>query len=163
MQARETQGKESATRRKSGWSRLTRFSGAPIALGVVAGLVICGLIYLAITLFSPHSPHQPDIQPTARAICADLTGQRYDDLYTRLTPALQGQGTEAQFVASQRELDQLQGKVTACVPGTPAMNGATGTVAFTLTRAGSAQPVAAQATLAASGGVWRVASYSGAF
>lgn len=140
--------------------RPRRAPAMPVLLGALAGLAICGLGYLALNLITGR---QPDVQPTARAICADLTARRYDHLYTLLTPALQTQGTQAQFVASQRELDSLLGPVTACAPGSPTISGATATVSFSLTRAGSIQPTTAQATLTASGDAWRINAYSGAF
>lgn len=132
----------------------------PVLLGALAGLALCGLGYLTLNLLSGH---QPDAQPTARAICADLTAQRYDQLYTLLDPALQAQGTEAQFAASQRELDQLQGRVTSCAPGAITLSGDNASVPFSLTRAGSSQPAVAQATLTSTGTTWRIAAYTGAF
>jgi hypothetical protein len=142
------------------WARLSRIGAAPVLLGALAGLALCGLGYLALTLLTPPLP---DIQPTARAICADLTAQRYDALYGLLDPALQGQGTEAQFAASQRELDQLQGVVTVCAASATSVSGARGSVTFTLARAGSRQPVSAQATLSSDGAAWRISGYTGAF
>ncbi len=140
--------------------RWRRLIATPILLGALAGLALCGLGYLALNLFSGH---QPDAQPAARAICADLTTQRYDQLYTLLDPALQAQGTEAQFAASQRELDQLQGRVTTCAPGATTISGASASVAFSLTRAGSPQPASALASLTSDGTSWRIAAYTGAF
>ncbi len=133
---------------------------APVLLGVLAGLALCGLGYLTLTLLTPR---QPDVRPTARAICADLTGQRYDQLYMLLAPALQAQGTEAQFIASQRELDQLQGRVTDCSTSSVAISGASASVTFTLMRAGATQPTTAQASLGADGNAWRITAYTGAF
>src|SRR5512143_1080980 len=83
----------------------------PIALGVVAGLAICATGAFVQIHFHPPIP---DPAPTARAICAALSSQRFDSLYGLLTPNLQTQGTQAQFVASQRELDRLLGPVRAC-------------------------------------------------
>jgi hypothetical protein len=140
--------------------RSRRLLAAPLLLGVLAGLALCGLGYLALTLLSPR---QPDIQPAARAICADLTGQRYDQLYALLDPALQAQGTQAQFVASQRELDQLQGPVTSCAIASSSASSASGSVTFTLTRSGSPQPTSAQVSLTTDGASWRITAYTGAF
>ncbi len=133
---------------------------SPVLLGVLAGLALCGLGYLALALLAPH---QPDVRPTASAICADLTSQRYDQLYTLLAPGLQAQGTEAQFIASQRELDQLQGHVTGCAITGSNVSGASASVTFTLMRAGSTQPTTAQASLGAAGNTWRITAYTGAF
>lgn len=140
--------------------RWRRLIATPVLLGALAGLALCGLGYLALNLLSSH---QPDVQPTTRAICADLTTQRYDQLYTLLDPALQAQGTEAQFAASQRELDQLQGRVTTCAPDAATISGANASVTFSLTRAGSPQPIAAQASLTSGGSSWLIAAYTGAF
>lgn len=143
--------------------RARRVAVPPILLGALAGLVLCGLGYLALNAFAPrHSPSQMDAQPTLRAICADLTGQRYDHLYTLLDPTLQAQGNQAQFVASQRQLDTLLGPVTACAPGSPTLSGSSVSVSFSLTREGARQSAPAQATLASEGGAWRITSYSGA-
>jgi hypothetical protein len=139
------------------WRRLTF---APLLLGGLAGLALCGLGYVALVL---SAPRQPDIAPTARAICADLSGQRYDDLYTRLDPALRAQGTEAQFAASQRELDQLQGVVTACATTSSNVSGGEATVIFSLTRAGSHQPTRAQASFTSDGSTWHITAYSDTF
>ena len=140
--------------------RWRRLIATPVLLGALAGLALCGLGYLALNLLSGH---QPDVQPTARAICADLTTQRYDQLYTLLDPALQAQGTEAQFIASQRELDKLQGPVTGCDTASVTVSGANAGVTFTLTRTGSRQPASAQATLTMDGASWHVTAYTGAF
>lgn len=135
-----------------------RLAYAPLLLGALAGLALCALAYVALTLFTPH---QPDITPAARAICADLTSQRYDDLYTQLDPALRAQGTAAQFAASQRELDQLKGSVTACSTASASVSGSAASLTFTLTRA--RKPASAQATLTSDGGTWRITAYSDTF
>lgn len=139
---------------------MRRLPAAPVLLGALAGLALCGLGYFTLSLIYPRPP---EIQPTARAICADLTAQRYDQLYTLLDPALQAQGTEAQFVASQRELDKLQGPVTGCATASVTVSGANAGVTFTLTRTGSRQPASAQATLTMDGASWHVTAYTGAF
>jgi hypothetical protein len=143
-----------------GAMRLRRAPAMPVLLGALAGLALCGLGYLALNLFTNR---QPDTQPTVRAICADLTTQRYDHLYTLLSPTLQTQGSQAQFVASQQEIDALLGPVKACAAGSSSISGSTATIGFSLTRAGSVQPAPAQATLTASGGAWRISAYTGAF
>ncbi|HEX8982875.1 MAG TPA: hypothetical protein VF792_08910 [Ktedonobacterales bacterium] len=84
----------------------------PIMLGIVAGLVLCGFGLVALNSSAGGRP--PDPSTTVDSICADLSTQKYDDLYSRLAPALQQQGNQAQFVASQRELDVLLGPVTSC-------------------------------------------------
>ncbi len=84
----------------------------PIMLGIVAGLVLCAVALIALN--APANGRPPDPSTTVGSICADLSTHKYDDLYSLLTPALQQQGNQAQFVASQRELDVLLGPVTSC-------------------------------------------------
>lgn len=127
----------------------------PVLLGALAGLALCAVVILALTLAAAPPP---DPAPTARMICADLTSQRYDSLYTLLAPSLQSQGTQAQFVASQRQLDVLLGPVQSCQTSIDATSGGVARVALTLQRG---QAAAAQARLAltqAPGG-WRISSY----
>lgn len=130
----------------------------PVLTGALAGLILCGLGYLALHALSPR---QPDVAPTLRAVCADLTAQRYDHLYTLLDPKLRADGTQAQFIASQRQVDALLGRATTCAAGTPSATGSSVSVAFTLTRGAQTPP--AQAALVSESGSWRIVSYSGAF
>lgn len=130
-------------------------SALPILLGVAAGLAICALAYFALTL---RAGPTPDPTPTARAICADLTTQKYDSLYTLLSPDLQSQGTEAQFVASQRELDSLLGPTRTCQAAVMANTGSQATIALTLQR-GQTAAKSAQVALAEAQGNWRITSY----
>jgi hypothetical protein len=140
------------TRRRvaTGWQR----GMLPILLGALAGLALCALAYLALTLSAKPAP---DPLPTARVICADLTAQRYESLYTLLSPDLQQQGSAAQFAASQRELDSLAGTVHTCQPSVASNSGGVATLALTLQRGQTA--VGAQVTLDETQGSWRVTSY----
>jgi hypothetical protein len=135
----------------TGWQR----GMLPILLGALAGLALCALAYLALTLSAKPAP---DPMPTARVICADLTAQRYDSLYTLLSPDLQRQGSAAQFAASQRELDSLAGPVHSCQPSVTSNSGGVVTLALTLQR-GQAAAVGAQVTLDEAQGSWRLTSY----
>lgn len=126
---------------------------APIALGIMAGLALCGLGYLTITLFNQPTP---DVAPTARAICADLTAQRYDSLYSLLSSDLQAQGTPAQFVASQRELDRLLGPVHACSVSATSVGGGAGELTLAMQRE---RAIVAHVSLTQTSRNWRIASY----
>lgn len=133
-----------------------RMRGAlPILLGALAGLALCALAYLALTLSAKPAPNPA---PTARTICADLTAQRYESLYTLLSPDLQRQGSAAQFAASQRELDSLLGPVRACHASVTSESGGVVSLALTLQR-GQTAAASAQVTLDEAQGVWRVSSY----
>lgn len=143
---------EDARRRVArGWQR----GVLPILLGALAGLALCALAYLALTLSAKPAP---DPLPTARVICADLTAQRYESLYTLLSPDLQRQGNATQFAASQRELDSLTGPVRTCQASVASVSGSVVTLTLTLQR-GQTAAVSAQATLDEEQGSWRVTSY----
>lgn len=125
----------------------------PILLGAVAGLVVCVVVYL---VFSATHPPRVDPTPTARAICVDLTAQRYDQLYTLLSPDLQSQGDAAQFAASQRELDSLRGAAHTC----RASFGSSGTSPVVVTlQLQRTQSVSAQVTMIQTQSGWRVSGY----
>ncbi len=127
----------------------------PVLAGVFAGLLLCALALLAFRLTASSTP---DPRPIAHTICVDLSGQRYDALYTLLSPDLQGQGSEAQFAASQRELDRLVGPVRSCQP--TVVNAGNGVASVTLRlQRGSASPATAQVTLTDMQGSWRISSY----
>lgn len=136
--------------------------GLPIALGALAGLALCTLGYIALLFLVPHQQAQPNVQPTANTICVDLLHRSYDQLYTLLDSSLQEQGTQAQFVASQRQLDTLLGPVSSCAPSQPAIAGATATLAYSLTRT-TGENATVKVTLIDQDGSWRISSYNGAF
>ncbi len=129
--------------------------GLPILLGAAAGLALCALVFFVLTLAAKPTP---DPAPTARTVCADLSSQRYDALYTLLSPGLQGQGTEAQFVASQRELDRLLGNVRACEASVAANSNGAAAITLTLQR-GQTAAASAHLALTQTQGEWRIASY----
>src|SRR5579859_1461144 len=90
---------------------LARF---PVVLGAAAGLALAAvaLVLLLLTHPAPAPTQSPDV--VARAICASLRAQSYVALYAELTPHLRGLGTQDQFIASQRQIDSVQGAVTDC-------------------------------------------------
>jgi hypothetical protein len=133
--------------------------GLPILLGVAAGLALCALAYFALTFAAPQATLAPDPAPTARAICADLSGQHYDTLYALLTPDLQRQGTEAQFAASQRELDSLLGAVHGCQASVTTNGGGAAAITLRLQRGQTPAAGAHLALAQTQGGAWRIASY----
>ena len=141
-----------------GWRRW-----APILSGVLAGVVVVA-IALAVLVFlrgqqpAPTTGTLPSPTPTAQKLCADLLTQRYSAAYSLLTPSLQRQGTEAQYVASQRELDALQGRVTVCAVGRLSAAGTTASGALNITRA-HAHATQATLSLAWSGSAWQVSAY----
>lgn len=125
----------------------------PVALGIGAGLALCVVAALLLGLLRQPAP---DSAPTARAICSDLAAQRYDRLYALLSPGLQAQGSEAQFAASQRELDRLRGPVRVCRASVASASGGNMSVTLSLQRA---QTSIARVGLTQAEGGWRIASY----
>lgn len=127
----------------------------PILLGVVTGLALCAVAYAALTF---NNKPAPDPTPAAQAICADLSAQRYDTLYSMLNPNLQRQGSEAQFTASQRELDNLQGVVANCSATVASQSDGIAAIRLDLRR-GTSPAVSAQLTLAQANNGWQISSY----
>lgn len=125
----------------------------PVVAGIATGLALCALAYFALTFINRPAP---DPTPTARAICSDLTTQRYDSLYTLLSPDLQAQGSEAQFSASQRELDRLLGSARSCAVSGASASGDAAGATLTLQRTKAA---VAHISLTQVSGNWRIESY----
>lgn len=102
-----------------------------LALGAATGLVLC-LLALAVVLIVNGRSSAPDA--AAQSLCADLSAQDYASMYTMLVPKLQAEGTQAQFAASQKELDTIRGKVAACSYTTNQADGSQAAMTFQLTR-----------------------------
>ena len=83
----------------------------PSVLGGITGLAICVVILF---VWRASSPRPAPLQPVAATVCTDLQHRDYGTLFTLLAPQLQQEGTQAQFAASQRQLDILRGPVTSC-------------------------------------------------
>lgn len=129
---------------------------APFALGAVAGLTLCALALLGALVVQGQHTTVPDA--TAQAICANLQSQNYGPIYDLMTPQLRAQGTQAQFVASQRRFDAARGTVATCRYVVEHSSAGSASVRFTLDRMGSA-PSSGLVTLALLDHSWRIASY----
>lgn len=127
-----------------------------IVVGAAAGLVVCAVIFAIINLTS--GPRVPPPDTMAHTLCADLTSQRYDDLYAQLAPALQSAGTSQQFAASQRQLDTLRGTVSVCSYALVSASDTAATLRFSLMRDHSG-PTTADVILRYDSGTWRIESY----
>ncbi len=130
----------------------------PLALGVVAGIL---LVVLGITLYSrltATSTNSPAVAPVARLICSDLTTQRYDDLYGLLSATERTVGTRDQFVASQRQLDAQLGTARACSYTVAGQDASSATLTLTLAR-GTVMATPAQVKLSLEQSHWRIADY----
>ena len=134
---------------------LARF---PVVLGAAAGLAFAALalVLLLLTHPAPAPTHPPDT--AARAICTSLRTQSYAALYAELTPHLRGLGTQNQFIASQRQIDSVQGAVTGCAFSVGNVGASSVDVTFHITRA-KAGALTGQAGLVFDGATWRLDTY----
>ena len=130
----------------------------PLALGVVAGIL---LVFLGIALFSrltATASTSPSVAPVAHQICSDLTTQQYNDLHGLLSTAEQALGTRDQFVASQRQLDAQLGTAHTCNYTVAGQDVSSATLTFTLAR-GTEMATTAQVKLTLEQNHWRIADY----
>jgi hypothetical protein len=130
-------------------------SWLPLVLGAVVGLLLCTG---ALAVGSLLAPHPPDPAPTARALCSALTSRDYAAAYSLLSSQQQATGTQAQFVASQRQLDILRGPTRRCVPVVTADANGVADVTLTIAR-GTSTPSTAQIRLILSGNSWRINTF----
>lgn len=103
----------------------------PLVLGAATGILVCGVVLAAVLLLG-SKPAPPD--PAAQALCGELQSQDYTATYSNLSNSLKQQGTQAQFVASQRELDIVSGVTRSCGFAIEHNDGSVATVQFTVTR-----------------------------
>jgi len=132
----------------------------PWLLGALTGLVVCLLGLLVLVVIQRQSQPLPSPAGAAAAICTDLRTADYASLYQALAPALQLQGTnsEAEFMASQKQLDIVSGPVSACSDQVQPPGGTTAVVTYLIARGSkSAQP--AQVVLGYIDGAWRIQQY----
>lgn len=130
----------------------------PLALGVVAGIL---LVILGIALFSrltATATNSPSVAPVSRQICGDLTTQQYEHLYGLLATTEQAVGTRDQFVASQRQLDAQLGTARTCGYTVGAQDASSATLTLTLVR-GTEMATQAQVKLTLEQNHWRIADY----
>lgn len=127
----------------------------PLVLGACAGVLLGVALLAVVTLTRPMAP-APD--PAAQAVCTALTTRHYDVLYAELTPALQASGTQAQFVASQEQLDTILGAATSCSAGVRQADASHAAITLRLTRAHSGT-LLGSVSLVLAGSTWRVAAY----
>ena len=127
----------------------------PVVLGAATGILVCGVVLAAVLLLGSR-PAPPD--PAAQALCGRLQSQDYTTTYSNLSNTLKQQGTQAQFVASQRELDIVSGAARSCGFAIEHNDGSVATVQFTVTR-DKAGTQRASARFVHDGGVWLLDYY----
>jgi hypothetical protein len=132
----------------------------PWLLGALTGLVVCILGLLVLVAIQRQSPPLPSPTSAAAAICTDLRAADYASLYQALSPALQLQGanSEAEFTASQRQLDIISGQVSGCSYRIQQPGGTQANVTYLIAR-GSKPSQPAQVVLAYLNGAWRIQQY----
>jgi hypothetical protein len=129
----------------------------PVLLGTVTGLVLCVVGLLVLTAINGQTPSPSG---TANDICTDLRNAEYSSLYALLTPSLQQQGTnpQAEFSASQQELQIVSGKVMSCSFRLSQSDRTHAIATFSIAR-GSQGPRSAQVALVFQNGKWRIQNY----
>jgi hypothetical protein len=102
----------------------------------------------------------PSPSTTAGSICTDLRTADYASLYSVLAPSLQQQGTnpQAEFSASQRELDIVSGRVVTCSYHLQQVSGQQQSVIYSISR-GDRPAHPAEVLLVYQNGRWRIQSY----
>ena len=138
------------------------FARVPWLLGAICGLAICLIGGLALSfLHQSAQPSLPASSDAAHQICTDLLGQEYANLYGLLSTAQQASGTEAQFEASQRQLDIAAGRVTQCTASVAMGGSGEAQAQFTVVR-GQAASTSGTGTLIYADGGWRLDAYDAA-
>ena len=130
----------------------------PLALGVVAGILVVILGIALVSRVTATSTNSPSVAPVASQICSDLTTQQYDDLYGLLSSAEQAVGSRDQFVASQRQLDAQLGTAHECSYTVAEQDASSATLTLTLAR-GTEMATTAQVKLTLEQNHWRIADY----
>jgi hypothetical protein len=130
----------------------------PLALGVVAGILLVILGIALLSRLTATATNSPSVAPVARQLCSDLTTQQYDDLYGLLSSAEQAVGSRDQFVASQRQLDAQLGTAHECSYTVAEQDASSATLTLTLAR-GTEMATTAQVKLTLEQNHWRIADY----
>lgn len=118
--------------------------GLALALGVVAVLVF--------------TSGTGSASVAAQQFCDALVRRDYASAYSQLAQGLRQEGTEAQFAASQQELDRLNGGASSCRFSTPHVQGDHATFTLTLMRTQSGA-LSGALGLVHEQGAWRVDAY----
>lgn len=94
----------------------------------------------------------------AQQFCDALVRHDYTSAYNQLAGSLRQEGTVAQFVASQQDLDRLNGAASSCRFSAPRIQGDHAVFTLTLTRPESGT-VSGALDLVLEQGTWRVDAY----
>jgi hypothetical protein len=128
-----------------------------IQLLVIAALA-GALLAVALAGFLAFASRTGTASVAAQRICDALVARDYPSAYADLSDALQRQGTEEQFAASQQDLDRLNGTVTSCTFAYPHVAGSRATFTLDVTRT-SKGTASGALRLVYERGRWRVDAY----
>jgi hypothetical protein len=125
-----------------------------VLLAALGGVVLA----VALAAFLVFGSQTGTASVAAQHFCDAIVAQDYATAYADLSQTLQQEGTEAQFAASQQDLDRMRGRATACTFTNAHI--ATATASFTLlvTRSGTGR-AGGTAHLVFERGMWKVADY----
>ena len=127
-------------------------------IGIIIAALLGVVLALALAVFLIFGSRPGTASLAAQHFCDALVARDYASAYAQLTPALQQQGTEELFAASQRELDALHGPATACTFGDANVRNSSATFVLTVTRV-RVGAAAGTLRLSFTAGAWRIAAY----
>ncbi len=126
-------------------------------LFIIAALV-GALLAVGLASFLTFGSQTGTASIAAQRLCDALVAGDYPTAYADLSTALQQQGTEAQFAASQQDLDRLDGAVTSCNFSNPRVSGSSATFTLNVRRA-PAGAMSGTLRLVFERGGWKVDAY----
>lgn len=128
-----------------------------VQLVVIAALV-GALLAVGLAGYLAFASQTGTASVAAQRFCDALVARDYPTAYADLSAALQRQGTEEQFAASQQELDQLDGAVTSCTFAYPRVGRSSATFTLNVTRM-SKGAASGALRLVLEHGSWKVDAY----
>ena len=99
-------------------------------------LALAGLLVLGASIYLAFGTQTGTASIAAQNFCATLVAHDYTRGYAQLSDRLRAEGTAAEFAASQRALDQIQGPARTCTFSNPSVRADTATFMLTVSRAG---------------------------
>lgn len=101
---------------------------------VVMAALVGALLAVGLAGYLAFASQTGTASVAAQRFCDALVARDYPTAYADLSAALQRQGTEEQFAASQQDLDQLDGAVTSCTFAYPRVGRSSATFTLNVTR-----------------------------
>ncbi len=101
---------------------------------VVMAALVGALLAVGLAGYLAFASQTGTASVAAQRFCDALVARDYPTAYADLSAALQRQGTEEQFAASQQDLDRLDGTVTSCTFAYPRVGRSSATFTLNVTR-----------------------------